>query len=293
MEGQQSRKRFTQLDLGPRRNAQTTIKNGQILRHKPAVSLKTSLSTHKPRAGNTFRFLAEPDDNNVLTRESLYARLRSESLWKYYTKSPITALDLGGSVVLARKMAAPEDLVAVRQVPRGRMDQKEVEAFCLLKHHNVMTVLEAFMTDGFFYLVFEEMSLSLDHLVTSPMYPDCRQLGTILGQNLEVTTKDIGDLGMITIQLMQKDDQSGRDRGAVVIKDPERWDTNPHTIEFVSLMTSATSLEQLRKHQFIESMWSRTQGWETYAILDLMLVATFSVRRFYQYESLPPDPGLR
>lgn len=101
--------------------------------------------------------------------------------WKHYIKSSIELVDLAGKVKIARKQESPSVNVAIRKFPK--QNSKDVLSYASqFKHHNIISVLEAFFTDSSFYLVFEEAFQCLEHLVQSPIYPTCEQLAIILGQ---------------------------------------------------------------------------------------------------------------
>lgn len=51
-----------------------------------------------------------------------------------------------------------------------------------LRHPNIAHVLDALVTKGSLYLVFEDIRLLLEHFVVSPAYPTSLRLETILGQ---------------------------------------------------------------------------------------------------------------
>ncbi|KAH6970356.1 hypothetical protein BKA56DRAFT_447812, partial [Ilyonectria sp. MPI-CAGE-AT-0026] len=208
--------------------------------------------------------------------------VRAESPWNYYEKSPITFLDLSGEVIIAQEKTSPKKLVGLRTMPKATLTNLQK-----LRHTNIYFALEAFVANKSTYVVFEEMHLTLEHLVISLAYPSSRQLGTILGQildglvyletenfshgllhcknilvnnrgvvklgqqeqyrttSLAIKKKDIGDFGLVTMQLMQKCDPED---GAIRVADPSRWgDHTQAVIQFVSDIPLATSTIELRK----------------------------------------------
>ena len=82
---------------------------------------------------------------------------------------------------MAVRRKDPIELVHVRKFLRPG-PEKALHVFRQLQHDNIVTALEAFMTDDALYIVLEAMSISLERIVKSPAYPDERQLAAILGQ---------------------------------------------------------------------------------------------------------------
>ena len=113
------------------------------------------------------------------TSGPLQLRATWESPWGKYEK--VYDVELGGPVEVAIRKGAPVELVHVRAFS-AEASAKALHLSRQLQHRNIVTALEAFTTDNGLYIVFEYMPVSLERIVSSPAYPDERQLAAILGQ---------------------------------------------------------------------------------------------------------------
>ncbi|KAK8144638.1 hypothetical protein G3M48_005531 [Beauveria asiatica] len=181
-------------------------------------------------------------------------------------------LDFDGKATLAVDNAR---VVLIRQFASS--DQRAVQLYLQLQHKNVVEVVEAFSSRKFHYIVMEEMTLCLHHLVRCPTYPSDRQLRSILasrglqflhGTNLgygdlecknmlldragrlkltnleklkaltpETEKRDTASLGEVSLYLMQKDAGPG-------VRDPSPWSA---FLNFVASAPTARNVAELRK----------------------------------------------
>ncbi|KAI5465183.1 kinase-like domain-containing protein, partial [Mariannaea sp. PMI_226] len=193
--------------------------------------------------------------------------------------------DLGGKVTIARSKDPISTLVGIRKYPTGKAEEILPKSR-KLSHLNIVRVLDAFVTNQFLYLVFEDMRLSLEHLVVSPAYPTSLQLGTILGQVLDglnfiqgegyghgslncgnilindqgcvkvggqelcqITSPDLKarDIFDFGKVMMKLMQKVDRKDGKIGVDDPSRWQDNPDTMQFASSVASTRSLKELRR----------------------------------------------
>ncbi|KAL6406350.1 hypothetical protein AUP68_09140 [Ilyonectria robusta] len=249
------------MDSGPRRLTQLGfhgLKVGEV--SKPAgISPKANTST---KESNKLKKDNNPRDrtgNATPTKSKssdIPLEVRAESPWNYYEKSPITFLDLSGEVIIAQEKTSPKKLVGLRKMSKATLTNLQK-----LRHTNIYFALEAFVANKSTYVVFEEIHLTLEHLVISLAYPSSRQLGTILGQKC-----DPGD-------------------GAIRVADPSRWgDHTQAVIQFVSDIPLATSTRELRKQDFINSIWEEHNGWKVDILWDLIVTAQYTARRYYDFK---------
>ncbi|KAM0540217.1 hypothetical protein ACHAO7_011402 [Fusarium culmorum] len=191
-------RRFTRLAIGGRSGSHSTdsyscstdrvLPTEQPLPKPPEVDFQATSS----RVDQTIK--QPPSNSEVIHRE---IKTSYGKPWEYYIKSPIEFLDLSGRVRIARKRTSPSFCVGVRRFPKQNGDEIMARAF-RFDHHNIASAFEAFVTDSFLYMVFEEAVQGLDHLVQSPIYPSCEQLAVILGQ---VSVKSAsGDCMRLTIE---------------------------------------------------------------------------------------------
>jgi hypothetical protein len=93
---------------------------------------------------------------------------------------------------------------AIRRYPAtgaGRL----VERFKTLHHSNILSTRECYLDESFVYALVDDFPYSLEHLVTSSIFPSEPELGAILAQvcmssrgyigALLLTTTDTGRLG--------------------------------------------------------------------------------------------------
>ncbi|TGO07235.1 hypothetical protein BTUL_0306g00140 [Botrytis tulipae] len=111
-------------------------------------------------------------------------RLRAawKSPWDNYEK--IYDLELGGAVEVAVRKTPPVELVHVRLFSQPAVE-KALHMFRQIQHRNIVAALDAFTTSEGLFMILEYMPISLDHIVSSPAYPDEQQLAAILGQILD------------------------------------------------------------------------------------------------------------
>ncbi len=101
--------------------------------------------------------------------------IEGDRLKKY--KKVYEILDFDGNATLAVDNAR---VVLIRQFASS--DQRAVQLYLQVQHRNVVEVVEAFSSHNSHYIVMEEMTLCLHHLVRCPTYPSDGQLRSILAQ---------------------------------------------------------------------------------------------------------------
>jgi hypothetical protein len=125
-----------------------------------------------------------------VTSHPFFLRAAWESPWRKYEK--IYDVELGGPAEVAVSKISPVKLVLVRSFSTHAAAET-LHLHRQLQHQNIITALEAFITDSGLYIVLEHMPLSLERMVSSPAYPDERQLAAILGQvGFRKSLKNIG-----------------------------------------------------------------------------------------------------
>lgn len=152
-------------------------------RHTKFDLLALKQGTHLPREDTstadfeTNKAAARPDAS--LTVGPIQLRTVWESPWKRYVKT--FDLELAGWVEVAVRKADPIGLVHVKKFLNPGAE-KALHMIRLLQHRNIVTALGTFATDDGLYVVFEPMSICLERMVASPVYPNERQLAALLGQ---------------------------------------------------------------------------------------------------------------
>ncbi|XWX00678.1 hypothetical protein V2A60_008699 [Cordyceps javanica] len=139
-----------------------------------ATSLTTTPTTAKSTA-------SQPGSEAVLPRAAakeqvvaVRAPIEGDPWAKKYKKA-YTILDFDGDATIA---ASDSRIALVRQFPDS--DQRAVQYYLQLQHRNIVEVVEAFSSQNFLYIVMEEMTLCLYHLVRCPTYPNDAQLRSSL-----------------------------------------------------------------------------------------------------------------
>ncbi|TGO56039.1 hypothetical protein BCON_0083g00320 [Botryotinia convoluta] len=212
-------------------------------------------------------------------------RLRAawKSPWDNYEK--IYDLELGGAVEVAVRKTPPVELVHVRLFTQPAVE-KTLHMFRQIQHRNIVAALDAFTTSEGLFMILEYMPISLDHIVSSPAYPDEQQLAAILGQILNgiaylsaegfehgslccsnIFLKTSGevkianqecchsaksrgnpcDLRALSPIVMELMQKYVKEDEAIGIDDLHRWHPNSNAVEFLSATTSATSIKELLK----------------------------------------------
>lgn len=86
-------------------------------------------------------------------------------------------IDFDGNATVAERDGC---LVLIREFASS--DQRAVQLYLQLQHRNIVEVVEAFSSKDSHYIVMEEMTLCLYHLVRCPIYPSDLQLRSLLFQ---------------------------------------------------------------------------------------------------------------
>ncbi|KAH7109925.1 kinase-like domain-containing protein [Dactylonectria estremocensis] len=319
-------KRLTQLGFGGKEvteapKVHVAISKGNANSKGPNKPNKLSKDQHQQIQA----YHSDGAGNNAPTQgksSGIPLPIRAESPWKYYTKSSIIALDLGGSVIIAKGRPSSEP-VGLRRIPKEKATTDALAKLQKLRHTNIYFALEAFVTDKFTYVVFEQMDLTLSHLVISAAYPSSQQLATVLGQILDalayletegishgllncenILVKKSGlvklgqqeayqstsiarrskDIHDFGLVTMQMMQKYKPDDGAIGVADPSHWgDYAQLIIQFVSDIPLASSATKLRKHDFIESIWKENRCWELETLWNVIVSAQYTAQRNYHF----------
>ncbi|KAL5333504.1 hypothetical protein BJX70DRAFT_392129 [Aspergillus crustosus] len=170
-------------------------------------------------------------------------------------------------------------------------------------YKNIVLVLECFRTSDALYTIGKHYPLTLDYLIACKAFPDQKQLATIISQNLQcmslgcsstlmnldrevkiayincysirplakVQASNLAPVGRVIMELMQK---YVKDNRAVGINNLDYWQTCSAVVEFLSVIISASLLEELKKVKI---------RWSTGDLISLIWFALVSARTFYSY----------
>ncbi|UNI15349.1 hypothetical protein JDV02_001889 [Purpureocillium takamizusanense] len=210
--------------------------------------------------------------------------------WNAY--EVIYALHLGdnGPVVVAERRGISFDVVDIGCFEALSDDQ--IRMLKAIQHPNFVTVHEIYRAETKCYVAYEHMPRSLEEVAGNP-YLSSDRLAAIVGQivvalaylegkglqhghlassrillhpsgtvklgNQEdctpnTSTKDIRDVGLVMMELMEGDDV--KDGTTIGLDHPERWTDS--AIEFLSATTSASSVSELLEHPFLRS-WHKAK----------------------------------
>lgn len=105
--------------------------------------------------------------------------VRNGSPWDSY--KAIFTCELAGTVSICENRGQSSKLVAIRS--SARPDGEEMlRKYVTLRHINIMSAIECFKGDEWFYFLVEDLPVTLEHLVASDAYPTEAQLASILKQ---------------------------------------------------------------------------------------------------------------
>lgn len=105
--------------------------------------------------------------------------LRHESPYDHYKLS--FGVDLGGLGILAVKKTPPYTCAIVRRY-RAANTKATFSLYQDIRHKNLHNAIEAFLDDDLLYFILEDISTTLEKVITCAIYPDEAQLNAILGQ---------------------------------------------------------------------------------------------------------------
>ncbi|KAI7975478.1 hypothetical protein EIK77_004978 [Talaromyces pinophilus] len=102
-----------------------------------------------------------------------------DSPWKHYNH--IFNCDLAGDVSIATVRTHPSEVRAIRTLKKG--DSEDIlEKFHTIRHENILLVREYFTHEDSVYMVFDDLPVTLDHLVACDYYPRDTQVLSALAQ---------------------------------------------------------------------------------------------------------------
>ncbi|KAL4766962.1 hypothetical protein BDW60DRAFT_212445 [Aspergillus nidulans var. acristatus] len=279
----QDNKRMTQFDL-----ASLRAHNPPLLKTGGRIPRKTEPKSIQGKP----RDLVLPSLVSSVTNTPPRLPVQDGSPWKRYRS--LYKENIGVPVTVVIHEEHPQNLLVIRTYDQSRVSVSQ--ALRAAPHENIITVQEAFKHDGEIYLLHEYLPLSLDRIVGSPIYPDEVQLASILGQVIngllylesngihmdslqcseillslggEVKigkfqlvpasgsfhSQNVELLRRITLELMEGPDAGERSTG---VRNLHRWPLGSDAVDFVSAITSAASLEDLRKHALIsKTPWDK------------------------------------
>jgi hypothetical protein len=141
-------------------------------RSRTEIKNPTTTSTHS-NSSNPRQIL--PLHTNKL--ETLQPKW--ESPWRTYER--VYDLLNNGTVIVAIRKHPGVGLADIKSIPEVD-SEKALYMFRHLCNKNIVAALEVFLHDSSFYIAFEHMPLSLEHLVRGPKYPTEKQLTAIIAQ---------------------------------------------------------------------------------------------------------------
>ncbi|CEJ55662.1 hypothetical protein PMG11_01910 [Penicillium brasilianum] len=103
------------------------------------------------------------------------------------TLKDLFTCDLAGPVTLAIHKQDPRKLIAVRSFSRDKAD-KWLDVLRRTKHPNVVCARQIFKDHGTTYSIFDDLPLTLEHVVACDIFPSELQLASILIQALDGLT---------------------------------------------------------------------------------------------------------
>jgi hypothetical protein len=105
----------------------------------------------------------------------------NESPWIHYSR--IFNCDLAGSVSIVTVRSHPSELRAIRTFKKE--DSSEIlEKLRAIRHENILLAREYFKHEDLVFVVFDDLPVTLDHLVACDYYPRDAQVSSILAQVL-------------------------------------------------------------------------------------------------------------
>ncbi|KAH6701331.1 kinase-like domain-containing protein [Leptodontidium sp. MPI-SDFR-AT-0119] len=219
-------------------------------------------------------------DQGVSVLDSL--SIRYESPWTSLRSD--YELNLGGFVIIASDRGNERDSFIVKRFSGPDMASKP-RMLQRIRHVNFLAVLQRFSFEDSYYAVFDHISISLAHIVTSPPYLRICELAAILFQILEAvsyldkqnlehgslscsnilltpqgvikityqeTCRDItwsqprlADVKAIGYIAMELMQKYHKDDGAIGLEDFSRYPSDSDAVDFLAATTSATSAEEL------------------------------------------------
>lgn len=111
----------------------------------------------------------------------------NDSPWKHYKH--IFNCDLAGDISIAITRTHPSELRAIRTLKKE--DSEDIlEKFRTIRHENILLVREYFTYEDSVYMVFDDLPVTLDHLVACDYYPQDAQVLSALAQVMPHALKD-------------------------------------------------------------------------------------------------------
>ncbi|EER43196.1 conserved hypothetical protein [Histoplasma capsulatum H143] len=204
--------------------------------------------------------------------------VRHESPWETFSK--VYACELAGPFNVALRRVRPSRLVAIRTF-QGLDGERALQRFKELHHPNILSSRECFLHDGSVFILHDELSISLDHLVACEAYPNEIEVAAALAQILDgliyltnqwvehpclsspnILVARAGEVKIAGLEeclqlpagsvpqyskplgVMQKYE---KEDGKIGVDDIERWGCDSNAIGFLSSIGSRSSLGTLRK----------------------------------------------
>ncbi|BDD57627.1 hypothetical protein MAP00_002975 [Monascus purpureus] len=194
----------------------------------------------------------------------------NDSPWEYYKR--IFNCDLAGDVSIATLRTYPSELRAIRTLKKE--DSEDIlEKFRTIRHENILLVRECFTYEDSVYMVFDDLPVTLDHVVACDYYPQDTQVLSALAQILSGLSflhacgydhqavicsnillgmdgtiqidqsRSIDAVASITTLLMQKYTKSN---GAKGIDNVDRWSVDSLAFQFLLKTDTAQSIDELK-----------------------------------------------
>ncbi|KAH9204407.1 kinase-like domain-containing protein, partial [Leptodontidium sp. 2 PMI_412] len=219
-----------------------------------------------------------------------------ESPWKSLRSD--YELNLGGFVIIASDRGNDRDSFIVKRFSDPDMASK-LRMLQRIRHVNFLSVLQRFSFEDSYYAVFDHISISLAHIVTSPPYLRICELAAILFQILgavsylekqklehgslncsnillspqgvikityQETCRDItstqprlADVRAIGYIAMELMQKYHKDDGAIGLEDFSRYPSDSDAVDFLAATTSATSAEELLRHKLLRNNVQKEQ----------------------------------
>lgn len=118
--------------------------------------------------------------------------VRRESPWETFVK--VYECELAGRFDMAIPRVRPRRLVAVRTI-QGKSVDETLQRFKDIQHPNILSSKECFVDGELVFMLHDDISVSLEHIVACEAYLDEVELAAILAQVSSSPTIDKGANG--------------------------------------------------------------------------------------------------
>ena len=141
--------------------------------------LSSKSATYKKRMRGPIRDLALPKVSQSGKSLETTLVVRHERPWDTFVKE--YECDLAGLLTVASHRVRPSRLVAIRTI-RGENIHTTLRFLEALQHPNVLSSQECFLHNDSLFVLYNDIQISIDHLVACEAYLNETQLAAILAQ---------------------------------------------------------------------------------------------------------------